>query len=118
MSEDHQLPPARVAEMLESGTAEVVDVRTEEEREAAHIPGTRHIPVEALSAEAGSLDESKPLVLYCRSGDRSGSAAQAFAASGREAYSLAGGIEAWAQEGHPVEPDEAEIKAPSGLPPA
>jgi rhodanese-related sulfurtransferase len=118
MSEEHQLPPARVAELLESGEAEVVDVRTDEEREAARIPGTRHIPVEALSAEAGSLDASKPLVLYCRSGDRSGGAAEAFAASGREAYSLAGGIQAWTEEGYSIEPDGAEISAPSALPPA
>jgi rhodanese-related sulfurtransferase len=118
MTEEHQLPPGRVAEMLESGEAEVVDVRTDEERQAAQIPGTRHIPVEALSAEAESLDASKPLVLYCRSGDRSGAAAEAFAASGRDAYSLAGGIQAWVEEGFPIQPDGAEIEAPSGLPPA
>jgi rhodanese-related sulfurtransferase len=118
MSEERELPPERVAELLESGTAEVVDVRTEEEREAAHIPGTRHVPIDALSAEAGSLDHTKPLVLYCRSGDRSGAAADAFAASGREAYSLEGGLVAWAEEGRPVEPEGGKIASPSGLPPA
>ena len=118
MSEERQLPPARVAEMLESGAADVVDVRTDEEREAARIPGTRHVPVETLSAEADTLGSSGPVVLYCRSGDRSGAAAQAFAASGRDAYNLAGGIVAWAEEGLPVEPEGAEIEGPSGLPPA
>jgi rhodanese-related sulfurtransferase len=104
--------------MLESGGADVVDVRTPEEREAARIPGTRHVPIEALAAEAESFDPSKPLVFYCRSGDRSGSAADAFAASGRDAYNLVGGIVAWADEGLPVEPEGAEIQGPSGLPPA
>jgi rhodanese-related sulfurtransferase len=118
MSEERELPPGRVAEMLESGEAEVVDVRTKEERDAARIPGTRHVPVDALTAEAESLDASKALVFYCRSGDRSGAAADAFTASGREAYNLAGGIVAWAEEGRRIEPEDAEIRGPSGLPPA
>jgi rhodanese-related sulfurtransferase len=116
MSEERQLPPAKLAEMLENGEAEVVDVRTDGERQAAHLPGSRHVPIESLSAEASNLDSSKTLVLYCRSGDRSGAAADAFAASGREAYSLAGGLVAWAEEGRPIEPEGGEIRAPSGLP--
>jgi rhodanese-related sulfurtransferase len=116
MSEDRQLPPARLAEMLESGEAELVDVRTDEERQASHLPGSRHVPIEALSAEAADLDSTKTLVLYCRSGDRSGAAADAFAASGREAYSLAGGLVAWVGEGRPIEPEGGEVRGPSGLP--
>jgi rhodanese-related sulfurtransferase len=116
MSEERELAPGRVAELLESGEVELVDVRTDEEREAGRIRGSRHVPIEALSAEADTLDSSKTLVLYCRSGDRSGAAAFAFTASGRDAYSLAGGIQAWVEEGLAIEPEGGSVTAPSGLP--
>jgi rhodanese-related sulfurtransferase len=117
VSEEHELPPRRVAEMLEAGEAEVVDVRTDEEREAGRLPGSQHVPIEALGAEAGSLDASKAVVFYCRSGNRSSAAAEALAASGRDAYSLAGGLLAWVEEGRPIEPEGGEVAQPSGLPP-
>ena len=118
MSEEHELQPERAAELLDKGEAELIDVRTDEEREAARIPDSRHVPIESLPQEAPNLDASKPIVFYCRSGDRSGAAADAFIASGREAYNLAGGIVAWAEKGLPIEPEGADPPAPSGLPPA
>ena len=118
MSEEHELTPERAAELVEKGEAELVDVRTDEEREAVRIPASRHIPIDSLAQEAGQLDASRPVVFYCRSGDRSGAAADAFVASGREAYNLSGGIVAWREKGLPVEPEDAEPPPPSGLPPA
>jgi rhodanese-related sulfurtransferase len=117
MSEEHGISPSRVAELLERGEAELVDVRTQEERDAGRIPASRHVPIEALSAEADSFDASKTLVFYCRSGDRSGGAADAFAASGHDAHSLTGGLLAWVEEGRPIEPEDGEVGHPSGLPP-
>jgi rhodanese-related sulfurtransferase len=113
-----EVSPAKLAEVLESGEADVIDVRTDGERAAAHIPGTRHIPFEDLPAASGELDRSRPIVFYCRSGDRSGAAVEAFAASGWEASSLAGGLLAWVEDGRPVEPEGGEVVEPSSLPPA
>ena len=97
------------------GDVQLVDVRTPEEREAGRIPDdTAHIPFDELQARAGELGRDRPLVFYCRSGDRSASAADAFEASGFDASSLAGGIVAWEEAGRPV---EGEIGHPSGLPP-
>ena len=94
---------------------QLVDVRTAEERAAGRIPeDTAHIPFEELLARAGELDRERPIVFYCRSGDRSAAAADAFGASGYEAVSLAGGIVAWQDSGRPV---EGEIGQASGLPP-
>ncbi len=94
---------------------QLVDVRTPEEREAGRIAAdTAHIPFEELHARAAELDKDRPVVFYCRSGDRSAAAADAFAASGFDAASLAGGIVAWEESGKPV---EGEIGHPSGLPP-
>ena len=102
------------ADEVEPG-AQLVDVRTQEERDAGRIPSdTAHIPFDELQARAGELDREQPVVFYCRSGERSLSAADAFAASGFDAVSLAGGIVAWREAGKPV---EGEIGHPSGLPP-
>jgi rhodanese-related sulfurtransferase len=94
---------------------QLVDVRTQEEREAGRIgTDTAHIPFDQLHARADELDKGTLLVFYCRSGDRSSTAADAFDASGFEAASLAGGIVAWEAAGRPV---EGGIGHPSGLPP-
>ena len=94
---------------------QLVDVRTPEERDAGRIPtDTAHIPFDELAARAAELDKDRPIVFYCRSGDRSAAAADAFEASGFDAQSLAGGIVAWEESGRPI---EGEIGNPSGLPP-
>ena len=62
------------------------------------------------------LENERPVVLYCRSGDRSGPAAQAFRASGWDARSMAGGLVAWAEKGLPLEPEDGEVAARSNLP--
>src|SRR6185503_18079406 len=91
------------AEALEAaGDLQLVDVRTSEERNAGRIPtDTAHIPFEELLARAGELDKDRQIVFYCRVGERSGAAADAFAASGYDAASLAGGIVAWQESGRP-----------------
>ena len=61
----------------------------------ATSPDDRHIELEQLPAEAGTLDRERPMVFYCRSGSRSALAAQAFAAAGFEAHNLDGGLLAW-----------------------
>lgn len=97
------------------GDVQLIDVRTSEEREAGRIPeDTAHIPFEELQSRAAELATDTPLVFYCRSGDRSASAADAFEASGFDAASLAGGIVGWQDAGKPI---EGEIAHPSGLPP-
>jgi rhodanese-related sulfurtransferase len=103
------------ARLETAGDVQLVDVRTLEEREAGRIPDdTAHIPFDQLGPRAAELANDRPLVFYCRSGDRSAVAAEAFQASGFDAASLAGGIVAWEESGRPV---EGEIGSPSGLPP-
>lgn len=116
MSDERELPPGRVSELVASEGAQLVDVRTDEEYEAGHIRGARHIPLEALSGRAAELDPSSPAVLYCRGGDRSGAAAEAFVASGWEVQSMAGGLLAWVEQGLPLEPESGQVARPSGLP--
>jgi rhodanese-related sulfurtransferase len=104
-----------VAALEAAGNVQLVDVRTPEERDAGRIPDdTAHIPFDELQARAAELDRDRPIVFYCRSGDRSAVAADAFTASGFDATSLAGGIVAWQEDGRSV---EGEIGHASGLPP-
>lgn len=113
----HEIAPERVKELLDGGQAQVVDVRTPEEREAARLPGSAHVPLDRLEDAAGELDKDRAVIFYCRGGDRSALAAEAFRASGWDATSMRGGIVAWAEGGLPVEPEDGEIVSPSGLPP-
>jgi rhodanese-related sulfurtransferase len=110
------IAPEQVKERL--GEVQLVDVRLDDEWEAGHIAGAKHIPLDSLSTRADEIDRSQPVVLYCRSGDRSGGAADALAASGWEVESMEGGLEAWAETGLPLEPEDGAVVAPSGLPPA
>src|SRR3954470_14019593 len=110
ISEEIEIAPAQVAErMQQDGGLQLVDVREPREREAGHIAGSRHIELTRLSGEAASLSADGPVVFYCRVGSRSLMAAQAFRASGYEAYSMAGGLLRWSQEGHPLAPEGGRV---------
>ncbi len=100
----------RLAEwMRDDRGLQVIDVREPYEREAGHIEGTRHIELTRLTSEAESIDRERPVVFYCRVGSRSGMAAEAFRASGYEAYSLDGGLLRWAEEGRPLSPPDGTV---------
>jgi rhodanese-related sulfurtransferase len=103
------LSPARVAELIDTGSVQVVDVRESYEREAGRIADTLHIELDVLPAEAGSLDRERPIVFYCRTGSRSAMAAQAFASAGFEAHNLDGGLEAWVADGRPLDPPDGRV---------
>ena len=47
----------------------------------------------------------RPVIFYCRVGARSSMAAQAFRASGFQAYSMVGGLRRWAKEDRPLAPE-------------
>jgi rhodanese-related sulfurtransferase len=104
------IDPARVAEWIaEDPAPQVIDVREIYEREAGHIADTRHIELVRLTAEAASIERERPVVFYCRVGARSQMAAQAFRASGFEAYSMSGGLRRWADEGRPLTPEGGHV---------
>lgn len=106
-----EVTPERVqAWMSESdGAVQVVDVREPYEVEAGRIAGTTHIELERLASRAEELDRDRPVVFHCRAGVRSAMAAQAFRGAGFEAYSMAGGLERWHDEGRPLEPKDGTV---------
>jgi rhodanese-related sulfurtransferase len=108
--------PGSVKELIDGG-AQVVDVRTASEHGVSHIEGSAHMPIERLDEEVQQLDRDRPVVVYCRGGNRSGVAAEALRASGWDAHSIDGGLVAWTEAGLPVEPEGAEVAPPENLPP-
>lgn len=61
------------ARQLVADGVKVVDVRTAAEFTAGHVPGAVNVPYDEIGRRAGELGPaSAPLVLYCRSGRRSG----------------------------------------------
>jgi rhodanese-related sulfurtransferase len=107
--EENELEPERVAELHDRGEVQLVDVREGYEHEAGRIAGDRHIELSELSNQAGSLDRDRPIVFYCRSGARSGMAAEAFRASGFDARNLTGGLIAWIERRLPLDPEDGEV---------
>jgi rhodanese-related sulfurtransferase len=107
--DEAELTPARVKELLDAGEVQLVDVRETYEHEAGRISGARHIELERLASEADSIDRELPVVFHCRLGSRSAMATQAFRTSGWEAFNMAGGIQAWADDGLPLEPEDGTV---------
>ena len=108
-ADDVDVDPDRARALIESGEVQVVDVREPYEWEAGRIAGARHIELERLAAEAGTLERDRPVLFYCRLGARSGMAASAFRRAGYDAYSMDGGLTEWDKRGLPLEPDDGSV---------
>jgi phage shock protein E len=80
-----------VKRKLESG-AIIVDVRTPEEFRDGAYPGAKNIPLSDLGRRLGEIPKDKPVILYCASGVRSSSAAQAMKQAGYADVTNAGGL--------------------------
>lgn len=97
---------ATLRDRLAAGAAgRLLDVRTPAEFESTHIPGAYNVPLDTLREHreeiATHLDE--PVVLVCRSGQRSAQAEQALAVAGLPNVTvLDGGMQAWEQAGGQV----------------
>lgn len=111
-----EISAAEAKQLIDVG-AQALDVRTPVEYEAGRIPGSRHVPLAEVQAHVADLDKGAPVVLYCRSGDRSEPAADAFAASGWDAYSIEGGLAQWAEDGFPLEPEGGSVAENPNMPP-
>ena len=96
--------PQQVAELLQKGGVQLIDVRQAYEHEAGRIAGDRLIELAGLASEADTLDRERPVVFYCRSGARSAMATEAFRGAGFNAHNMVGGLLDWEAAGLPLEP--------------
>jgi rhodanese-related sulfurtransferase len=106
---EFDLDPRRVQEILAADEAVLIDVREPYEWDAGRIAGAQHIELERLGGRADDLPKDKPVIFQCRVGRRSALATEAFRAVGYDAYNMRGGIQAWADEGLPLEPDDGTV---------
>lgn len=105
----HQVQVSEFAKAIDSLPNEIIlDVRTPEETAQGTIPGALVINFydTDFKAQLAKLDHSRPVTVYCRSGNRSGQSIPMLQEAGfTEIFELRGGFEAWKASG-------AEVKKP------
>jgi thioredoxin len=95
----------KAREMMAGEKPFVLDVRTPQEYYEGYIPGAKLIPVGQLADRISEIAAYKnfPIIVYCRSGNRSIPASQILLRNGfKTVYNLRGGIRAWEKEGGPI----------------
>ena len=93
------------ATRLFNDDALILDVREDKEFAAGHIPKAKHIPLGKLSSRIQELNKhkKKPILVTCRSGQRSARACRMLKKAGFETvFNQAGGIIAWERANLPV----------------
>ena len=94
----------KVHEMLEENPEQIIllDVRTEGEYNAERIdmPNVelKNIPKDVLENRLDELDESKTIIVYCKSGSRSRTASETLAQHGFIVYNMLDGLNAWKEK--------------------
>lgn len=107
LSNQFEITPRELAEWLEQPDRPfLLDVRNPYEVAIASIPGTdKLIPIDQLPERINELDSAREMVVYCRSGARSGRAVELLKSVGfRKVKNLVGGILRWADEVDPSLP--------------
>lgn len=100
-----EIDAATAKAWLDTGEAVLLDVREIPELAQAAIAGAVHVPMSAFDIDAVPTDPGKKLIVFCAHGMRSYQVADYLLSQGivDEAYSMSGGIVAWADQGLPVE---------------
>lgn len=90
--------PAKAREMI-TGGATVIDVRSTAEYDGDHLAQATNIPIDQLGSRLADVDKlvggdkSKPVVVYCASGNRAGRATKTLHAQGYTNVVNGGGID-------------------------
>lgn len=77
----------------------LLDVREPNEWDAGHIEHALHIPMGLLNARIDEIPSDRPIVVVCRSGNRSRAVTDALNRAGWTAHNLEGGMHAWQSAG-------------------
>jgi len=101
------ISPEEAARRIAAGTAILIDVREPGEWRDGVVTGALLLPLSDLRGERAKwrpvldANRDKELILYCRSGNRSGQAVRILAEEKLKATN-AGGFSAWKSAGQPV----------------
>ena len=92
-------------ELSQLDDVQLLDVRTPEEYAEGYIEGFQNIDFlsETFQEDIEKLDKTKPVIVYCKSGGRSGRCSKLMLEKGfTKIYDLEGGITKWESEGNAV----------------
>ena len=85
---------------------QIVDCREGFEFVQGHIEGSINVGLGELMAGGATFEEAFPVIVVCKSGQRSELAALMLQTRGFDAYNLSGGLEAWIEGGLPLDTSE------------
>jgi rhodanese-related sulfurtransferase len=102
-SSSSQISISQALDKYQAG-AFILDVRTSEEWNQGHIPGSLLIPLDQLSGRLSEVPRDRDVVVVCRTGVRSAQGLQILQQAGFTLVSsMTGGMVAWQAAGYPVE---------------
>lgn len=95
-----KISPKDAKEIMDNEESIVLDVRTKDEYDQGHIEGAVLLPVDEISSKAEEVlkDKKAKILVYCRSGNRSATAAKTLIKMGYENVLDFGGIIDWPYE--------------------
>ncbi|MBZ0291275.1 MAG: rhodanese-like domain-containing protein [Anaerolineae bacterium] len=102
-SNPQDISPAQYQSQFEDVQHFLLDVRTPDEFASGHIANAVNIDVQSLSQHLNEVPKDQPVVVYCRSGNRSAAAAQILKDAGYTQIYDMGGVLDWTAAGLPLE---------------
>ncbi|HWO47055.1 MAG TPA: rhodanese-like domain-containing protein [Solirubrobacterales bacterium] len=103
-NEPREVGREEARKLIDEG-AQLIDVRADHEWEAGRIAGATHLPLPELPQRLEEIDKDRPVVVYCRGGNRSSMATAALGEAGYDAVKLGEGIVGWSEGDLPLEPE-------------
>lgn len=103
-----EVGPVEATRMLNHDNAVMIDMREDKEYREGHIINAIHAPASKQNNDTGKLEKyrDRPLIVYCRSGQRSIAVCSKLRKQGFESvYNLKGGVLAWQKAELPVNRD-------------
>lgn len=100
-----QVTPAQAVMLMNRQNAVLVDVRDANEFAAERIETAKNIPAAELASRVKEIEKfkSRPVILACASGSRSGRSVAVLRKAGFEqVFNLGGGLKAWKDAGQPI----------------
>ena len=99
-----QITQEEAKEMMDTKEVIILDVREQDEYDSGHIPGAVLLPVGTIDEDTAAAvipEKDSTVLVYCRSGNRSKTAAAALASLGYTKIYEFGGINTWRYETEP-----------------
>ncbi len=99
------ISPQDAYSLYQKGDTFFLDVREQSEWDEFHAPNTTLIPLGELAARVNEVPKDKPIVVVCRSGNRSDQGRDILKQAGyTNVTSMDGGLKTWRDLGYPTIP--------------